>query len=65
MTLIRLAFLKKLMNIYEIVLNMMVILMTDDINMKALSGSIKDKINSITNAGYDLILHCLRRRKRK
>ena len=34
------------------------ILMTDDINMKALSGSIKDKINSITSAGYDLILHC-------
>ena len=34
------------------------ILMTDDISMKALSGSIKEKIYNINNAGYDLILHC-------
>ena len=34
------------------------ILITDDICMKALSGSIKNKIENINNAGYDLILHC-------
>ena len=34
------------------------ILITDDICMKALSGSIKNKVKSIKNAKYDLILHC-------
>ena len=34
------------------------ILITDDICMKALSGSIKNKVKNIKNAKYDLILHC-------
>jgi len=34
------------------------ILVTDDICMRALSGSIKSKIENINNAGYNLILHC-------
>ena len=34
------------------------ILLSDDIDMFALSGSIKSKVNSIINAGFDIILHC-------
>jgi len=34
------------------------ILITDDICMKSLSGSIKNRIKNIINAKYDLILHC-------
>ncbi|MBH87602.1 MAG: beta-N-acetylhexosaminidase [Pelagibacterales bacterium] len=34
------------------------ILISDDIEMLALSGSLQDKIKSIYKANYDLILHC-------
>ncbi len=34
------------------------LLMTDDISMKALSGSLVDKVQSSLKAGCDLILHC-------
>ena len=34
------------------------ILISDDIEMLALSGSLQNKIKSIYNANYDLILHC-------
>ena len=39
-------------------LNYKGILISDDIEMLALSGSIKSKIKSIYSAGYDIILHC-------
>ena len=34
------------------------ILISDDIEMSALSGTIEDKVLSIINAGFDIILHC-------
>ena len=34
------------------------ILISDDINMKALKGTIKNKINKILKSGCDIILHC-------
>ena len=34
------------------------ILLSDDIEMLALSGSIKSKVTSIIKAGFDIILHC-------
>lgn len=34
------------------------ILMTDDINMNALKGSISDRASASLNAGCDLVLHC-------
>ncbi|MFP6779601.1 MAG: beta-N-acetylhexosaminidase [Alphaproteobacteria bacterium] len=39
-------------------LNYRGILISDDIEMSALSGDTKSKIESIYNAGYDIILHC-------
>ena len=39
-------------------LNYKGILISDDIEMLALSGSIKSKIKSIYLSGYDIILHC-------
>ena len=39
-------------------LNYKGILISDDIEMLALSGSIKSRIKSIYSAGYDIILHC-------
>jgi beta-N-acetylhexosaminidase len=40
------------------ILNYEGILVSDDIEMSALSGSINDKVKSIYNAGCDIILHC-------
>ncbi len=34
------------------------LLMTDDISMKALTGSLVDKVQGSLEAGCDLILHC-------
>jgi beta-N-acetylhexosaminidase len=34
------------------------ILLSDDIDMLALSGSTKNKVTSIIKAGFDIILHC-------
>jgi beta-N-acetylhexosaminidase len=34
------------------------LLMTDDLSMKALKGSMKDKIETSLNAGCDVVLHC-------
>ena len=34
------------------------IIVSDDIGMKALSGSIEEKIGNINSAGYDIVLHC-------
>ena len=39
-------------------LNYRGILISDDIEMSALSGDIKSRIESIYEAGYDIILHC-------
>ena len=34
------------------------LLISDDINMKALKGTIKNKINTICKSGCEVILHC-------
>ena len=34
------------------------LLISDDINMKALKGTIKNKINAICKSGCEIILHC-------
>ena len=46
---------------YEYIRNIMRydgILMSDDIEMSALKGTIEDKVLSIIKAGFDIILHC-------
>ena len=34
------------------------LLISDDINMKALKGSIKNKVKTILNSGCEIVLHC-------
>ena len=34
------------------------LLFSDDINMKALKGSIKSRVNKILSSGCEIILHC-------
>ena len=49
---------KKAYNFIRSKLNFEGILISDDIGMGALSGSIKEKVKLIIDAGYDIILEC-------
>ena len=49
---------KKAYNYIRNVIKYEGILLSDDIDMLALSGSIQSKITSIIKAGFDIILHC-------
>jgi beta-N-acetylhexosaminidase len=49
---------KKIIELIRNNINFMNILISDDISMKSLKGSIKDNTVRAFNAGCDLVLHC-------